>query len=350
MNKKKYKIFLTGGGTAGSVSPLLAVAEELIEQGKYSWDNFLWLGTKNGPEKKMVEEFGINFLKMPAGKFRRYFSWQNIIDPIFVLIAFLKSLYLLIKYKPRFILSAGSFVSVPIVWASFFTSSKSFIHQQDYVPGLANKLMGPFANTITVTLEKSLKDYGDKAIWTGNPVRKNNSKNKLHDFKNDLPTILIMGGGTGADFINNLVYQNIEKLNQQINIIHIYGKNKGQVQFEADNYRAFEFLNKSEIYSAYFQSDLIISRAGMGSLTEIAENKKPSIIIPIPDSHQEYNAEILKEKNAALIFSQSDLKLGDFANNILNNLNNKKIQEGYKENIQKVFKANARETYVELLR
>ena len=162
--KKQYKIFLSGGGTAGSVSPLLAVAEELIEQGKYTWDDFLWLGTKSGPEKKMVVDFGIDFLEMPAGKFRRYFSWRNIIDPLFIFTAFFKSLYLLFKYRPKFILSAGSFVSVPLVWASLFFLNKTFVHQQDYIPGLANKLLVPFANIITVTLEKSLKDYKKKVV------------------------------------------------------------------------------------------------------------------------------------------------------------------------------------------
>ena len=162
---KPYKILLTGGGTGGSVAPLLAIAESLTMQ------DFLWLGTKSGPERKMVEEAGIKFKAISGGKLRRYFSFKNLGDIFKIKLGFFQSLFIMLKWRPNLVMSAGSFISVPVVYAAWLLRVPALIHQQDVKAGLANKLMAPFSKVITVAFEKSLADYGKKAIWIGNPVR-----------------------------------------------------------------------------------------------------------------------------------------------------------------------------------
>ncbi|MBU4014724.1 glycosyltransferase, partial [Patescibacteria group bacterium] len=179
MQKNIKKILLTGGGTGGSVAPLLAISDvgcRMSDVGKFK---FTWIGTRNGVEKQMVQKENIKFISIASGKFRRYFSIKNFIDLFKIIFAFFQSLAILIKEKPALVMSAGSFVSVPVVWAAWLLRVPVLIHQQDVRHGLANKLMAPFANVITVTFEKSLADYGKKAVWTGNPAQ--NTKTRKHE-------------------------------------------------------------------------------------------------------------------------------------------------------------------------
>ena len=167
-NNKIKKIILSGGGTAGSVTPLLAIVDEFRKEKLDNYE-FLWIGTKNGPEKKLVEDAKIKFIKINSGKLRRYFSFRNFSDIFLMIIGFFQSLIVLIKYKPNLMISAGGFVSVPVALASWILRIPILIHQQDARPGLANKIMAFFAKKITVTFEKSLKimvknQFG-LAIW-----------------------------------------------------------------------------------------------------------------------------------------------------------------------------------------
>lgn len=339
------KILLTGGGTGGSVTPLLAVAKKLKEQ--KSELEFLFLGSKKGPEKELIEEEKIPWQPIFAGKLRRYLSLRNIIDPFFILLAFWQSLGIIIKFKPDIILSAGSFVSVPVVWASWFCRVPILIHQQDIKPGLANKLMAPFARKITVSFVKSLKDFSTKkVVWTGNPVRSEvfqGKQEKAQDFfclEKDLPTILVLGGGTGSLRLNKVMSNAVFELINFCQIIHSAGRGKNIFQDEKfkDMYRAdifkdtklssnqdteeskyqvikkdqikryhvYEFLG-DEISDAYNIADLVISRAGLGTLSELAVLGKPTFIIPMPGTHQENNASYFENHDACVVLSERSL-------------------------------------------
>jgi len=416
-NKKNVKkILLTGGGTGGSVSPLLAVAEELKKsphslaprlprcggglprlprlprpgggpgggcgggyQGGY---NFLWIGTRNGPEKKMVDEKNIKFKPIFSGKLRRYFSWRNFIDPFFILIGFFQSLAVLSVWRPDIVISAGSFVSVPVVWAAWILRVPVLIHQQDARPGLANKLMAPFAKVVTATFEQSLRHYGKKAVWTGNPVRSGLTKDDkkpplitaatatarataragqagqagregVGGLLNNLPTVLIIGGGTGATAINELVWQSLDKLTEFCQVIHITGKGKDRRQTTDDrrqNYYSYNFLNTEQMAAAYAAADIVVSRAGMGVLTELSRLGKPAVLIPMPDSHQEDNAEIFKEKGAAIVLSQKELTPETFTENIKKLLDNGPLRLKLSDNIKKVIKSGADEKIVRIIK
>ena len=352
MQKNTKKILLTGGGTGGSVAPLLAVLEGIRNQesGIRNID-FLWIGTKNGMEREMVEKENIKFKPIFSGKLRRYFSWRNFIDPFFILAGFAQAFFIILKWKPNLVMSAGSFVSVPVIWAAWILRAPVLIHQQDARPGLANKLMAPFANIITVTFEKSLADYGKKAIWIGNFIRnefidykinKKEARQKLN-LNNEKPVVLIIGGGTGAVVINKLVAQSLNELIKFCQIIHITGKGKGDLNIanECKNYHPFEFMHIDGLIKAFMASDAVISRCGMGVLTELSYLGKPSILIPMSDSHQEENAEIFKEKNAAIVLDQKELTGEQLADNIRKLINDKDLQNKLSENISHVIKRGA---------
>ncbi len=343
-NNKKIKIILSGGGTGGSVVPLLAVAQELEKNCDFSFD-FLWVGTKNGPEKKMVKEAGIYFQAINSGKLRRYFSWENFLDIFRVFWGVWESLFLIFKYKPDIVLSAGAFVSVPLAYAAWAWRVPIIIHQQDARPGLANKLMAPVARVVTVAFEKSLKDYGKRAVWVGNPVRESlkldispgEARGRL-GLKKDMPTCLIMGGGTGALALNKLVLESLNEITCFCQIIHITGKGKMFNLEKHNNYYVFEFLRERELALAYSSADLVISRCGMGALTELSFLAKPTILIPMPDSHQEDNARIFAKARATIVLDQKTLNSQEFVLNIKKILKNKKLRQDLSHNISKVIK------------
>jgi len=370
-NNKKVKIFLTGGGTGGSVSPLLAISDGLTPQpplpagrggdrSDVSYD-FLWVGSRQGPERGMVEKAGIKFKPISGGKLRRYFSWRNFIDPVFIVAGFFQSFFIILKSRPSLVISAGSFISVPVVWAAWICRVPILIHQQDARAGLANKLMAPFAKVVTVTFKKSLKDYGGKAVWAGNPVRLSivdcrlsiEELEKRFNTKKDLPVVLVIGGGTGAMAINRLVEQSLGDLVKICQIIHITGKNKKEPVSEAREsssfYQSFEFLETSRVAEAYGLADLVVSRCGMGVLTELSYLGKPSILIPIPNSHQEENAQIFKDQEAAVVLNQNELTPKKFISNLKRLLDDNVLRSKLRNNISGVIKRGANERMIKII-
>ncbi len=349
------KVFLVGGGTGGSVAPLLAIAEEIKK--KKPEAEFIFIGTKKGqPEKEMIKDYNFHFKQIFSGKLRRYFSWQNFIDPIFILLGFFQSIFLLIKFRPQIIISAGSYVSVPVVLAGWLLKIPSLIHQQDIIPSLSNKILAPFAKKITVTFEKSLNDFPKKkTVLVGNPVRevifkgdKERARERF-DLEKNLPVVFILGGGTGAAFLNNLVWQSLDQLLDFCQIIHLTGKGKLEIRnWKSEiNYRyhLYEFLTE-EIADAYAVADLVISRAGMNVLSELAVLGKPAIIIPIPDSHQEANAKYFAGKNAVIVLNQKELTSQKLLNEIRKLIFDEKLKNQLQENIKKIIPFDAKEKIV----
>ncbi|MDD5031858.1 MAG: UDP-N-acetylglucosamine--N-acetylmuramyl-(pentapeptide) pyrophosphoryl-undecaprenol N-acetylglucosamine transferase [Patescibacteria group bacterium] len=374
---RNVKILLTGGGTGGSVSPLLAVADELTspptplpplpnpllirrgnEKGEVRGEKgeryeFLWVGTKFGPEREMVEKFGIKFIDIPSGKLRRYFSLKNFLDPFKIIAGFFKSFFIILKWRPDLVMTAGSFVSVPIVWAAWILRVPVLVHQQDVRAGLANKLMAPFANVVTVTFEESLASYGKKAVWTGNATRfknldlriKNEAIYKKLGLQKNFPIVLIVGGGTGAEAINKLVWESLDKLTKFCQIVHITGKEKGSRNQESGirNYVSYDFLEHEKVMEIMRAADLVVSRAGLGFLTEISYLAKPAIIIPMPDTHQEDNARIFAKDEAAIVLDQKKLTSRDFTNKIGELLKNETLRGKLSSNAAEVMKKGASE-------
>jgi UDP-N-acetylglucosamine--N-acetylmuramyl-(pentapeptide) pyrophosphoryl-undecaprenol N-acetylglucosamine transferase len=347
------KVLLTGGGTGGSVTPLLAIVEEIKKRLKEV--EFLFIGTRKGiPEKSLVSFYNIPYKGIYSGKLRRYFSWRNFIDPFLTILGFIQSIFIIKKFKPNIILSAGSFVSVPVVLAGWVLKVPSLIHQLDLKPGLANLLLKNFAKRITVTFDESLKNFPKgKTILTGNPIReeilKGNKERAIRKFNLDknLPTLLIIGGGTGAEKINELVWQTINELVKFCQIIHLVGPSKLKIKnINLKNYHPIEFVIK-EIADFYQVSDLIVSRAGMGVLTEIISLAKPVILIPLPDSPQEKNAKYLEERKAAIVLDQKKLTPEVFLNEVKKLILKKEKLEELSFNILKLAKPDANEKIVD---
>lgn len=347
-------IMLSGGGTGGSVTPLLALAEELIKEDRNI--NLLFVGAKNGPEKELIAGFKdkeIRFLTLPSGKLRRYLSIYNFFDVFKIIGAFFKSLIILRQEMPDIVISAGSFVSVPLVWAAACCQIPILIHQQDIRPGLANKLMAPFARVITVTFEKSLADYGPRAVLTGNPAKdissfqsQGMSMRKNYNLKIDVPFVFVVGGGTGALAINELVAESLPDLLPFCQIINLTGRDKKPVDTiknEADNgtYQAIEFLGHDEYLGLLAAADLVVSRCGLGALTEISALAKAAILIPMPHSHQEDNALLFEDSGAAIVLNQDGLSAKELGDKIKIVLGNSKLRGGLSHNAAKIMKPEA---------
>ena len=311
MNENKLKIVLTGGGTAGSVMPLLAIYEGFKEKNIPA--DFLFIGTRTGIEEKLLAPYGLELKKIPAGKLRRYLSFSNITDTFKIGQGMLAGRRILKEFTPNIVISAGGFVAVPVIWAARSLKIPVLIHQQDVVKGLANKLTEKLATKITVSFEKSLLNFPrQKVILTGNPVRPEilaGDKGRAYDIfhlKRNLPTLLVLGGGTGALKINQEINKILIDLVKFCQIIHITGVGKQMTDFEHENYHPYELLTE-DMKHALAAADLVISRAGLNALTEFSCLGKPAIIIPIFKSHQEKNAAYFEKEGAVLVIRENIL-------------------------------------------
>ncbi len=335
----------------GSVMPLLAVAEKLKEIRPNA--EFLFLGTKTGPEKKVVEKYQIPFKAITGGKFRRYFNFHIFFDPWLVFFGFIQSFFIIKKFQPKVVISAGSYISVPVVWAAWLLRKPSIIHQEDIQPGLANLLMSRFASLITVTLEKSLKDFpAKKTVLTGNPYRpeiltgdKNKAISEL-GLKDNLPIILIGGGGVGALELNKIVVDALPELTKFCQIVHLTGRGKMLAVGNRENYYPHEFLTEG-IKDILAAAEIVVTRAGFSSLTELAILGKPAIIIPLPATHQEDNARFFSKNNAALVVQQKDLTPEILITAIKELLDNPAKRLELSRNIVKMMSKDATEKFVE---
>ncbi len=313
-----FKIILAGGGSGGPVAPLLAVHSEIKKS--HSDARFLLVGTRSGPERRMAEAAGISFIPIICGKWRRYFSVHNFLAPFLTFAGLISAIFLLKKFRPNVVFGAGSFVQVPIIWAAWILRIPVVIHQQDIYPSLANKLTAWASDQVTVSFEKSLTDFsagaglfykaraGEKVVLTGNPFREElkgvSRQQGLKHFKlkNNMPVLLVLGGGTGSDFINNLTDRALPELAKFVQILHSYGGRKTRNPDKHENYHPYPFiLSMGEAYAA---ADFVLTRAGLSTITELSNLGKVSIIIPMPGTHQEYNGFILDKLKAALVLRQ----------------------------------------------
>lgn len=347
---KGMRVLLTGGGTLGPVTPLLAVVEAIRK--KEPDTKFFWIGTRKGPEKRLVKEKEIEFYPIFSGKWRRYISFRNFLDLFLIKLGCIQSFIFLIKEKPNVIVSAGGFVAVPVIWSGWLLGIPIIIHQQDIQPGFANKLSAPFARKITTAFQKSLKDFSKKKTsWIGNPVREEileGSKEKAikqFNLEKDRPVLFVLGGGTGSAFINKLIIDNIDEFTNVCQIIHLTG---GKVQTRGKKYyHPYKFLSR-EMAEAYAVSDVVVSRAGMGVLTEVSVLGKPSVLIPMT-GHQEKNARYFENRHGAVVLNEKEITKEIFVREVKMILEDKKEQKKMSENVEKIIPPNAAEKLAEII-
>ena len=351
------KVMFSGGGTLGPVTPLLGLAEIIVQ--KYPDTEFVWVGTKNGPEKELVAEYHIRFITISSGKLRRYFSFLNILDWFKIKLAFWQSLFLLLKEKPDILISAGGYISVPLHIAGWFHSIPSWIHQQDVQVGLANKIMAPFAKVITTALEENVQNFKkSKTLWLGNPVRQDiyeGSKEKAQEIfrlKKDLPVVFATGGGTGSSKVNQLIVEASQHLENYAQIIHLTGKERldslaKHAEKIINNYQAYKFFT-TEMKHAYAIADVVVSRGGFGTITELSALGKASILIPLP-GHQEENVEFLGKAGAVIVMKQNLTDSYKLAKTIQELLTHKEIRETMGNNLKRILPIAKKETVWQIL-
>ncbi len=349
------KFLFTGGGTLGPVTPLLAVMQEL--KAKHPAVDSIFVGTPDGPERRLIEEAGFRFLTIDAPKLRRYFSLQSLALPFDLIAAVTAASSIIRKEKPDVIVGAGGYTSVPVGTAAKLLGKKLLIHQQDVVPSLSNRLLAPFADAITVTFEKSLKDFpGSKTAVTGNPVRpvfESGSREtglKRLGFGGERPIVMVLGGGTGSVFLNELVVLASPLWTGFADLAHVTGEGRAPVRHPSlthpERYRRMEFIGE-DIAHYFAAADVIICRAGMGTLTELAALSKPVILIPIPDSHQEANAAYVVERGGARMFRELDLTPEQLVTFTRDLLKKPEERERLGKTLHLLFRAGARETVTE---
>jgi UDP-N-acetylglucosamine--N-acetylmuramyl-(pentapeptide) pyrophosphoryl-undecaprenol N-acetylglucosamine transferase len=221
-------------------------------------------------------------------------------------------------------MSAGGFVSVPLAFAAKLLAIPVIVHQQDVRAGLANKLMAKVAKKVTVTFSESIDDYGEKAVLTGNPVRQafKGLGNKYEFLKSlnlqiDKPILTIIGGGQGSKKINDLVGQSVSYLNKELQIVHITGSKNKKIKNQ-NNYLSYSFVSAKKMAQIMSVSDLLVSRCGLGFISELSYLKKTVIFIPMPFSHQEDNAKLIAKHGAGMVLDQNNLTDSNFKENILN--------------------------------
>lgn len=323
------KIVLTGGGTAGHVTPNIALIPELKKQGY----EVHYIGSFEGIESKLIPELGISYYGISSGKLRRYIDLKNISDPFKVIKGLHQARVLLRKIKPDVVFSKGGFVSVPVVVAAKSKGIPCVIHESDMTPGLANKICIPCASRVCTNFPETIKHLpAEKAVLTGSPIREelfHGDRTKglsFCGFDDSKPVILIIGGSLGAVAVNNAVRNILPTLLEKFQVIHLCGKDKLDTSLEGTKgYVQFEYI-KDELCDLMAAADIMISRAGANAICEILALRKPNILIPLSAQasrgDQILNAASFEKAGYSIVIQEEDVtdeKLWNAVNQAYNN-------------------------------
>ncbi len=308
------KIILTGGGTAGHVTPNIALFPSLRE---LDFD-IRYIGTYNGMEKGLIEKENIPYSGISSGKLRRYFDLKNFTDPFRVIKGYSEARHILKSYKPDIVFSKGGFVSVPVVVAAHRLHIPVVVHESDITPGLANKLCFPYAAKICCNFPETLNYLPkEKSVLTGSPIRAellSGSKAAglaLTGFSGSKPVLLIIGGSLGSVKINTSVRSCLADILSTFDIIHICGKgNIDHALTTTNGYKQYEYVS-AELKDLFALSDVVISRAGANTICELLALKKPNILIPLSSAasrgDQVLNAASYKKQGFSCVFTEEEL-------------------------------------------
>ena len=306
------RIVLTGGGTAGHVSPNQALIPLLLAEG---WD-IHYIGTKAGIERTLIEPMqGVTYHAVSSGKLRRYFDWKNFTDPFRVIAGMMQSFAVIRKLKPSIVFSKGGFVSVPVVVGGWLCGVPVVMHESDITPGLANKLCKPFAKAVCTTFPECTKLLGAKGVQTGTPLRAqifSGDRAKglaMAGFDGQKPVLMMIGGSLGAQTVNAVLRESLDALLPRYDVLHVCGKGNLAPDLEGKKgYKQFEYLS-AELPDAFACADIMLSRAGSNSLSELMALCKPALLIPYHSGRgdQVLNANSLKARGLAHVMIQSDM-------------------------------------------
>ena len=308
------KIVLTGGGTAGHVTPNLALIPRLLADG---WEVH-YIGAADSPEQELISRIPeVSFHTVSVGKLRRYFDVKNFTDPFRVVAGVGQATGLIRKLRPNVVFSKGGFVSVPVVYGAKLNGVPVVIHESDMTPGLANKLCMPIAKVECCTFPEAVRYAHGKGVHTGTPIRpevlQGDRERGLRRFGLDdrRPVVMVVGGSSGAQAINQVVRDALPDLTENFQVLHLCGKgNLDSSLTGAPRYVQREYLNE-EMADAYACADVLISRAGANALCEILALRKPALLIPYPlgasRGDQVLNAESFRSRGLSHVLDQKDM-------------------------------------------
>lgn len=334
LNKNKKKIVLTGGGTAGHVYPALAVAEKLTNY------EIHYFGGK-GIEKEIVSKMpNITYHEIPGVKLERKLTMKNLLIPFKLSKSIKQTKKELQKLSPSVIFSKGGFVAVPVAMAGKKLNIPVVSHESDLSFGLANKIILKSCSVMCTSFAETGKK-NKKCVYTGQPIRQKifQGQNLRLGFSNENPTILILGGSLGAKFLNEIIFENLDKLTEKYNLIHITGKNNFQ-DIVYKNYKCVPYAENIEDF--YHTADIVISRAGSGVINELLALEKPMLLIPLSKKcsrgDQIENAKLFKENGYCQMMEEEDYDFVKLLQKIDFLVKN---QEKIKKNMKKTAKNNA---------
>lgn len=318
------KIVLTGGGTAGHVTPNLALLPYLQAEG---WE-VVYIGSENGMEKNLVEAAGVPYYGIPTGKLRRYLSKQNISDMFKVVKGIREAKKLLKRLKPDLVFSKGGFVAVPVVLGAKAQKIPVVVHESDITPGLANKIAMPSARVVCTTFPETLQYVPKgKGVYTGTPIRRELFRGEKKKglaacgFDGEKPVLLMMGGSLGAVKLNRCLREILPELTKTFDIIHLCGKgNLDESLLERKGYKQFEYVSDG-LADLFAAADIIVSRAGSNSISEFLALQKPHLLIPLSAKasrgDQILNAASFEKQGFARVLREEDLTPAAMRENIL---------------------------------
>lgn len=316
-------IVLTGGGTAGHVTPNIALIPRLKELGY----RISYIGSYNGIEKKLIEELQIPYYGISSGKLRRYFDLKNFTDPFRVLKGFGQAKKLLKDLKPDVVFSKGGFVTVPVVIAAKKCKIPAIIHESDMTPGLANKLCLSSASKICCNFPETVNNLpADKAVLTGTPIRRellNGNKEagrKFCGFTDDKPVLMVIGGSLGAASVNENIRKILPELLKEFQVVHLCGKGKTDDSLKSTNgYVQFEYIQE-ELPDLFALADIVISRAGANAICELSALKKPNLLIPLSAKasrgDQILNARSFERQGFSMVMEEEEITPDSLLNSI----------------------------------
>lgn len=309
------KIVLTGGGTAGHVSPHLAILPSLLERDY----NVHYVGSYEGIERRLMDLPHVTYHPISTGKLRRYFSWQNFLDPFRVLRGFFQSLKLIGKIKPDIVFSKGGFVAVPVVWAAKLRKIPVICHESDITLGLANKLSLGAVTKACASFPECAQRLGDKGIYSGAPLRASLFEGSREDglkflgLTGEKPILLMMGGSQGARAVNQVLREALPQLLPEFDIVHLCGKGNLESALEdMECYIQKEFV-LDELPDVLAACDLVLSRAGANAIMEFLALCKPMLLVPLPLSasrgDQILNAQSFVRQGFAHVLPQEEMQV-----------------------------------------
>lgn len=324
------KILFTGGGTGGHILPIIAIVRELRKQEEHHLE-FLYMGPKDDFAEILLTQEGIRVYHALAGKVRRYGGLKtlflNLADTFLKTpLGIFQALFRMFLLSPDLIFSKGGYGAIPATIAGWMLQIPIILHESDTIPGLSNRIGGFFASQIFVAFPRTSFFPAKKMMVVGNPIRKGvlvgskEEAQRLLQLKGGKPVILFMGGSQGAQRINDMLLVILGEILQDFEVVHQAGeKNFVQVRQEAQAvvskeltpyYHVVPFLKEPELRHVYAATDFIVSRAGSGSIFEIAALGKPSILIPLPEAaqnHQIQNAYKYANTGAAIVLEEANL-------------------------------------------